>query len=174
MINKWILFVALPFFGLVSANVASSSRSILPPVTPDFCAKNFCFHARGPYAARSIVSQYGRRRESGAVVFADNTVISFAAVSTNDECTDFKKNWVRKGNVSSLTYLCIPQQREGNLLVAIQIRSKVASTVERYEGESEICVWSFSTNKAERDGDAFLWIRNEACVGDRMGYALPG
>lgn len=174
MINRPILLVALTVLGVVSAHATNLSRSILPPVTPVFCSKNFCFQAKGPYAVKTIVSLYGRKREGGAVVFADNTVISFGAVSTRDGCANFKRKWVRKDNGSSLTYLCIPQQHGGNLVVAVQIRSNMASTVERFQGESEICVWGFSANKVVKEDGEFLPIRNETCVGDRMGYALPG
>lgn len=174
MISRSSSFLPLLLLGATNAYaVQLVARSILPPVTPLFCSKSFCFYANGPYAVRSTASYQANKREGGAVVFGDGTVISFGAALIERDCNGFSKKWGEKENGVSLTYLCIPQQQGRNMLVAIKIQSKLALTVERYQGESEICVWGFSANKVMKDGAEFLPIRNEVCVGDRMGHALP-
>lgn len=152
---------------------SKSPKPDLPPVTPAFCAKTICMLALGPYAAQQILSFSDREREGGAVKFQDGTVVSFGVTITTSACNEFSKKWTSQGKLAALTYLCLPSEDSRNTLVAIKIRSYMTPIVGRFQGESDICVWKFSTNKVASGNGRSLPISHETCVGERMGYALP-
>ena len=171
--TRCVLLLSIAAFCGSSFAEANPARPDLPPVTPAFCAKTICFLALGPYATQRFFSLSDVSREGGAVKFQDGTSVSFGAVTTQSACNEFSTKWARQGELVSVTYLCLPSDDQRNTLVAVKIRSYMAPMVGRFEGESDICVWKFSTNKVAGDNKQFLPISHETCVGDRMGYALP-
>lgn len=170
--NKYtLLFPMLLASSTVSSQLAQP-RPNLPPLTPALCAKSFCMLALGPYAVERSFAFFGRDSESGAVSFQDGTIVSFGLKKAHVDCAKFGKKWVSRDKLSSITYLCIPEDKTGNSVVAVLIKSNHPLVMGRFQGESEICVWRFSNRKVTKPDGLFLPISDETCVGDRMGYAL--
>lgn len=145
----------------------------LPPVTPGFCAETICVFARGPYVLQKSTALSDGDKETLALTFKDGTVISFAAVSTRSDCRDFYRKWLNNGELNSVTFLCAYSSTGDNILVAVHIRAPVASSLRRFQGESEICMWRLNLDKSVQGNSESLRITNETCVGSRVGYALP-
>jgi hypothetical protein len=160
--------LSISAFGCASASVPQ------PPLTPMFCAKTVCVFARGPYAVDRRFSFADEGREGVAITFQDGTVISFGAVPTRAPCRDFDRRWRNSSNLSSVVFLCLGSKvSPTNTVVAVKIESRIAPMLDRFQKESEICVWQLSLAKMMNNETESLLIGNSTCVGDRLGLALP-
>lgn len=167
------LLIAAACIGAAFSVDVAAATPALPPLTPMFCAETICVFARGPYAVQRRMSFSDGAKEGVALTFQDGTVMSFGVASTRSPCSEFNKKWLDKSKLTSVTFLCAGGKNSTNTVVAVRIKSPLAPTLGRFQGESEICVWRLRLAKVINNRIESLPISHQTCVGDRLGYALP-
>lgn len=180
MKNKSLISAVALLLSTVIAEPSGAGGMKLPPVTPDFCAKTFCVHARSHQALKKFLAVSDNPLEAAApvdtitLVFQDRTVVAFAAKPSNAACEAHAgRKWVNEGKGRSTTLLCLSAPKNRTTVVAVVIQSGSPYVREGYQTESEICAWSVSLDRVEHDGRSALPLGAEKCVGDRLGWANP-